>query len=313
MARSSSSSARRPTAARRNAALSAVGGQRIKRFATIDLDHVRLPRGRAAAEAIAELLASGTVIAAQPNYIRRITAAPPPNDFLWLNDTANGFYGLKKIQADLVWAAPHNNTGSSAVVVADIDTGVKYTHPDLAANMWINPGEIAGNLIDDDANGYVDDVHGIDTFNHDSNPMDDHGHGTHTAGTFGAVGNNGPDLLTAAVGVNWTVRILACKFLDAAGNGSDAGAIECLNYITALKNRGVNIRVSNNSWGSERGAEPFPQLLKDAFDAAGNAGILNVARGRQRRRQPDRRQHRQPSVRPRQLHLAQHHLGGGVG
>ena len=117
------------------------------------------------------------------------------------------------------------------------------------------------------------------TFNHDSNPMDDHGHGTHTAGTFGAVGNNGPDYLTgtATVGVNWTVSILACKFLDAAGNGSDAGAIECLNYITALKNRGVNIRVSNNSWGSERGAAPFPQVLKDAFDAAGNAGILNVA------------------------------------
>ncbi len=133
------------------------------------------------------------MLAAQPNYIRRITAAPPPNDFLWVNDTANGFYGLKKIQADLVWAAPHNTTGSSAVVIADIDTGVKYTHPDLAANMWINPGEIAGNLIDDDANGYVDDVHGINALTHSGNPMDDHGHGTHTAGTFGAVGNNGPD------------------------------------------------------------------------------------------------------------------------
>ncbi len=266
-------------ASRRDAALVAAGGQRIKRFAAIDLDHVRLPRGRRVADAIAGLLASGTVIAAQPNYIRRIAAAPPPNDFLWVNDTANGFYGLKKIQADLVWAAPHNNTGSSAVIVADIDTGVQYTHPDLAANMWINPGEIAGNLVDDDGNGYVDDVHGINVITHSGNPMDDHGHGTHTAGTFGAVGNNGPDYLTgtATVGVNWTVRILACKFLDATGNGSDAGAIECLNYITALKNRGENIRVSSNSWGSERGSAPFPQLLKDAFDAAGNAGILNVA------------------------------------
>ena len=219
------------TAARRDATLAAVGGQRIKKFAAIDLDHVRLPRGRRAADAIADLLASGTVIAAQPNYIRRIAAAPPPNDFLWVNDIANGFYGLKKIQAALVWAAPHNNTGSSSVVIADIDTGVKYTHPDLAANMWINPGEIAGNLVDDDGNGYVDDVHGINAITHSGNPMDDNGHGTHTAGTFGAVGNNGPDFLTgtATVGVNWTVRILACKFLDATGNGSDAGAIECLN------------------------------------------------------------------------------------
>ena len=132
-------------ASRRDAALAAAGGQRIKRFAAVDLDHVRLPRGRRVADAIAGLLASGTVIAAQPNYIRRIAATPPPNDFLWVNDTANGFYGLKKIQADLVWAAPHNNTGSSAVIVADIDTGVQYTHPDLAANMWTNPGEIAGN------------------------------------------------------------------------------------------------------------------------------------------------------------------------
>ena len=158
-------------------------------------------------------------------------------------------------------------------MVAGIDTGVKYDHPDLAANMWTNPGEIAANGLDDDGNGYVDDVHGIDTFNHDSNPMDDNGHGTHTAGTIGAVGNNG----IGVVGVNWTVKMLACKFLDAAGNGSDAGAIECFNYITWLKNHGVNIRVSNNSWGSYRNLlAPFPQLLKDAIDAAGDAGIINI-------------------------------------
>lgn len=259
--------------ASREAALAAIGGQRIKRFEAVATDHVRVPRGRRAADAIAGLLATGEVLSAQPNFIRRIVSDPPPNDFFWVNDTTYGFYGMKKIQANLVWAAPHNNTGSSGIVIADIDTGVKYTHPDLAANMWVNPGEIAGNGVDDDANGYVDDVHGINAITGSGNPMDDNGHGTHTAGTFGAVGNNG----VGVVGVNWAVKILACKFLDASGSGSDAGAIECFNYITAMKNRGVNIRVSNNSWGGYRDTSaPFPQLLKDAIDAAGNAGILNV-------------------------------------
>ena len=258
--------------------LTAVGGRRIRHFDAIDLDHVRVAAGRPVEEVISELRANGDVVSAQPNYVRRITgpAPAPPNDFFWTNDITYGFYGLKKIRADQVWLT--YTTGSDAVVIADIDTGVKYTHPDLAANMWTNPGEIAGNGIDDDVNGYVDDIYGIDTYNNDSNPMDDNGHGTHTAGTFGAIGNNGPGFAggTGLVGVNWTVKILACKFLNAAGNGSDAGAIGCLNYITALKNRGINIRVSNNSWGSARGGGPFPQVLKDAIDAAGNAGIINV-------------------------------------
>ena len=139
--------------------------------------------------------------------------------------------------------------------------------------MWRNPGEIAANGLDDDDNGYVDDVNGIDTANHDSDPMDDHGHGTHTAGTIGGVGNNG----IGVAGVNWNVRILPCKFLKASGSGSDSGAIECFNYIVALKQAGVNVRVSSNSWGSVRDlTHPFPQALKDAIDAAGAAGIVNV-------------------------------------
>ena len=110
---------------------------------------------------------------------------------------------------------PTSPTGDGSVIVASIDTGVNYNHPDLAANMWRNPLEIPGNGIDDDGDGYVDDVYGIDTVNHDSNPMDDQGHGTHTAGTIAAVGNNG----LGVVGVNWNAKILACKFLDADGIG----------------------------------------------------------------------------------------------
>ena len=115
-------------------------------------------------------------------------------------------------------------------------------------------------------------MYGIDTVNHDSDPMDDQGHGTHTAGTIAAVGNNG----IGVVGVNWNAKILACKFLDADGSGTDAGALECFNYITALRNRGENIRVSSNSWGQQRGSDPPSAVLQAAIDAAGEAGILNV-------------------------------------
>ena len=265
-------------ASRRQSHLTTVGGRRIRHFDAIDLDHVRIPAGRRVDEVISELRASGDVVAAQPNYIRRITGPAPalPNDFFWTNQATYGFYGMAKIRADQVWLT--YTTGDSNVIIADIDTGVQYTHPDLAGNMWTNPGEIPNNGLDDDANGYVDDIYGIDTYNNDSNPMDDNGHGTHTAGTFGAIGNNGPGFAggTGLVGVNWTVKILACKFLNAAGSGSDAGAIACLNYITALKNRGINIRVSSNSWGSERGGGPVPTVLKNAIDSAGNAGIINI-------------------------------------
>ena len=103
------------------------------------------------------------------------------------------------------------------MVIADIDTGVNYDHPDLAANIWTNPGEIPGNGIDDDGDGYVDDVHGINVLTHSGNPADDNGHGTHTAGTMVAVGNNG----VGVAGVNWNAKLVACKFLSAAGSGSD--------------------------------------------------------------------------------------------
>ena len=103
-------------------------------------------------------------------------------------------------------------------MVAIIDTGVDYTHQDLAANVFTNPIDCNADGNDDDGNGYADDCHGIDVVNDDSDPMDDHGHGTHVAGTIGAAGNNG----VGVAGVNWAVTILPCKFLDASGNGSTA-------------------------------------------------------------------------------------------
>ena len=252
--------------ARRRLALARRNARALRHFGALDIHHVGLPRGQNLEAALAELRIDPDVLYAQPNYIRRTTSTGVPNDPLWLS---NSLWGMHKIKAPDVWA--NYGTGSSTIVIGSIDTGVNYSHSDLAANMWTNPGEVAGNGIDDDNNGYVDDVHGINALTHSGNPMDDHGHGTHTAGTMAGVGNNG----VGVVGVNWNARILACKFLSASGIGTDAGAIECFNYLTQQKQRGVNIRVSNSSWGATREGG-VPTALKAAIDAAGAAGILNI-------------------------------------
>jgi subtilisin family serine protease len=161
-------------------------------------------------------------------------------------------------------------TGSSDVVIAVIDTGVDYNHEDLSANMWTNPGEIPGNGIDDDNNGYVDDVHGWDFCNNDSNPMDDHDHGTHCSGTIAAVGNNGVGI----AGVNWTAKIMAIKFLSAGGSGSTSDAILSVQYATTMKlDYGIPVIATSNSWGGG----DFSQALENAIAEADAAGILFVA------------------------------------
>ncbi|GAF88566.1 unnamed protein product, partial [marine sediment metagenome] len=105
------------------------------------------------------------------------------------------------------------------------------THTDLAANIWTNPGEIAGNRIDDDGNGFIDDVHGYDFVNNDGDPMDDHSHGTHVAGTIAAAGDNGQGV----VGVNWSSSIMALKFLSGRGWGYISDAVRAVNYATMMR------------------------------------------------------------------------------
>jgi len=161
-------------------------------------------------------------------------------------------------------------TGSSDIVVGIIDTGVDYTHPDLAANIWTNDGEVAGNGLDDDGNGFVDDVHGYDFVNDDGDPMDDNRHGTHVAGTIAAVGDNG----VGVAGLNWSSSIMALKFLNSGGWGFTSDAVRALNYATMMRtDYGVNVRLTSNSWGGG----VYVQALYDAIAASGEAGMLFIA------------------------------------
>ncbi len=158
--------------------------------------------------------------------------------------------------------------GDGSVIVGVIDSGVDYTHPDLAGAIFSNVKEVAGDGIDNDANGYIDDTRGWDFANNDNNPMDDNGHGTHVAGTIAATGNNG----TGVAGVA-NAKVLPLKFLAADGSGSISAAIAAINYATKLKQSGVNIQLTNNSWG----AGGSSVALYDAIKANGDAGMLFIA------------------------------------
>ncbi|CAH9049916.1 hypothetical protein PSECIP111854_00410 [Pseudoalteromonas sp. CIP111854] len=207
---------------------------------------------------------------AEPDYKVSVQGMPddPRFDELWgLNNTGQtGGVADADIDAPEAWDV---SIGSRDVVVGVIDTGVDHTHPDLAANMWINPNEIPGDGIDNDGNGYIDDIHGINAITNVGDPMDDQGHGTHVSGTIGAVGNDA----TGVVGVNHEVSIVGCKFLDASGSGSTSDAIKCIDYLVGLREAGVDVRVSNNSWGGGG----FNQAMADALTASEQAGILFVA------------------------------------
>jgi len=160
-------------------------------------------------------------------------------------------------------------TGSRTVVVAVIDSGIDFAHPDLAANIWTNPREIAGNGVDDDANGYVDDVRGWDFVDVDNTPQDGFGHGTHVSGIIGAVGNNGVGIS----GIAWQLSILPLRFQSNSGMGYTGAAISALNYATKLRRAGVPIVASNNSWG---GGTTYSSTLQAAIKAHGDAGITFV-------------------------------------
>jgi subtilisin family serine protease len=217
---------------------------------------------------------------AEPNYILHTVGTrdnPPENipnvaDFgrLWgMKNTgqtdAEGTVGLvgADIGATKAWAV---TTGNKDIAVAVIDTGVDYTHPELKENIFVNSGEIADNGIDDDANGFIDDIHGwnfagVST----NNPMDDNEHGTHVSGTIGAKGDGAGNKIA---GVTWNTSILPVKFLTGSGSGTLADAVKAIQYATKM-----NVKIMSNSWGGGG----FSQAMYDAINEAKIKGILFVA------------------------------------
>ena len=249
--------------------------------------------------AIEALRARADVIYAEPSLIRKKLAVPndPRYPEMWgLNNTGQpatvgGNPGTpgNDIHAEQAW---NITTGSRSVVVGVVDTGIDINHVDLHDNIWTNPGEIPGNGIDDDGNGFVDDVHGWDFAHNDATVFDYteptfppaasyagdfDDHGTHVAGTIGATGNNG----LGVTGVNWQVSLLPLKFLTDDGAGSSTDLLKALTYAKAMKQlwdssggtKGANIRVLNNSYGGVG----FSQAELDAIRALNDLGVLFVA------------------------------------
>jgi subtilisin family serine protease len=223
--------------------------------------------------AAAKLSQAAEVEYAEPNYI--YTTQATANDPYFTNGSLWGMYGDASSpanqygsQASEAWALGH--TGASTVYVGIIDEGYMYTHADIAANAGKNPGEIAGNRKDDDGNGYIDDVYGWD-FDGRNNSIYDgtfDDHGTHVAGTIGAVGGNG----IGVAGVCWNVKLIGCKFLGMFG-GTTANAVKAINYLVDLKTRhNLNLVAINNSWGGGG----YSQTLKDAIERANTASIIFV-------------------------------------
>ncbi|HSO76068.1 MAG TPA: S8 family peptidase [Blastocatellia bacterium] len=228
-------------------------------------------------EAVRRANADPRVEYAEPDYILQASETVADDPFftqMWGLSTLGCFFcgpdqPTANIDALRAWDI---TTGSNDVVAVVLDTGIDVAHEDLAENVWVNPHEIAGNGVDDDANGFVDDVNGWNFFDKTNQVFKSSGedlHGTHVAGSIAAAGNNGKGV----TGVAWRASLMSLKFLGGPkGKGSTGNAIRGINYAIDQRNRGVNVTVINASWGGPNES----QSLRDAITAAGDAGILFV-------------------------------------
>lgn len=206
-------------------------------------------------ETLVGLLENPNVQYAEPNYLYKTMVEP--------NDPKFGqLWGMKKINAPAAWSTKSKGDN---IIVAVIDTGVNYKHEDLKDNVWVNTAEANGTPgVDDDNNGYVDDIHGMNAITGSGDPLDDQSHGSHCSGTIAGTGNNG----VGVTGVCWTAQVMGCKFLSAEGSGTSEDAIKCINYAVAN-----GAKVLSNSWGGGG----FSLALYDAIKNAGDNGVLFVA------------------------------------
>ncbi len=242
--------------------------------------HIQLPQGVSVEQAMAAMAKDDRVEFAVPNHTYKLDdvkkgSLPNDADFgkLWglHNEGQTGGKVDADIDAPEAWQIHTGRTqAQGAHITAVIDTGIDYNHPDLKANMWVNPGEIPGNGIDDDGNGVIDDVHGYNAFDDNGDPMDGQGHGTHCAGTIAGVGNDG----VGVVGVNQHANLMAVKIFNDEGSTDAAAIIRGIQYATKM-----GARITSNSWGG-----PVPNAgIRQAFEespalhlvAAGNSGVNN--------------------------------------
>lgn len=259
-----------------------------------ELYQFNLQRGGTVEETIKRLSGRPGVAYAEPNYEIHLNDPRPTSDPTALNarvaaqrgtgevipnDMDGRLWGIRNtgqdggtpgvdVAATHAWATTTGKPNGQGPLICIIDTGVDYTHPDLAANVWTNPKEVPNNGIDDDGNGIIDDIHGANLITKTGDPMDDNDHATHCAGTIAAVGNNAKGI----VGVNWNATLAAAKFLDAQGSGSSADAVDAILYSAK-----IGARLNSCSWGGPA----YSQALYDAFKAspalhvcaAGNDGV----------------------------------------
>ena len=248
----------------------ATGAEITKSWRTVDgLQLVRLPGGARVKDFVQAYRNNSIVLYAEPDYVVHALGTPNDPQFqqLWgLQNTgqAGGKSGAD-IHATQAWNV---STGSSSIVVGVIDTGIDYHHEDLSANVWSNPASFT-ETVDGVTVNCAAGTHGLNAITGRCDPLDDNSHGSHVSGTIGAAGNNS----IGVVGVNWNVQIMACKFLDASGSGFLSDAITCLDFVKSMKDRGVNVVATNNSWGGGG----FSQALGDAIQAQQQDGILFVA------------------------------------